>query len=91
MSGHIQHYQGTFRKCLLSSRSRVRVAVGAQVRGGVAPRRVSLGAKLGDDVRRRGFGEDGIYLDAARNRYMGAISLGCSLTAGSREQLLERP
>ena len=32
-SGHIQHYQGTFRKCLLSSRSRVRVAVGAQVRG----------------------------------------------------------
>ena len=28
------------------------------------------------NVRRRGFGEDGIYLDAARNRYMGAISLG---------------
>jgi hypothetical protein len=28
-------------------------------------------------VQRRGFGEDGIYLDAARNRYMGAISLGC--------------
>jgi hypothetical protein len=28
------------------------------------------------DVRRRGFGEDGIYLDAARNRYVGAISLG---------------
>ena len=27
-------------------------------------------------VRRRGFGEDGIYLDAARNRYVGAISLG---------------
>ena len=27
-------------------------------------------------VQRRGFGEDGIYLDAARNRYMGAISLG---------------
>ena len=27
-------------------------------------------------VRRRGFGEDGIYLDAARNRYMGAISVG---------------
>jgi hypothetical protein len=27
-------------------------------------------------VRRRGFGEDGIYLDAARNRDMGAISLG---------------
>jgi hypothetical protein len=48
--------------------------------------RVSLGAKLGakvlgsamseTNVRRRGFGEDGIYLDAARNRYMGAISLG---------------
>ena len=30
-------------------------------------------------VRRRGFGEDGIYLDAARNRYMGAISLGLRL------------
>ena len=29
-------------------------------------------------VRRRGFGEDGIYLDAARNRYMGAVSLGYS-------------
>jgi integrase len=27
-------------------------------------------------VRRRGFGEDGIYLDAARNRYMGAVSIG---------------
>jgi hypothetical protein len=27
-------------------------------------------------VRRRGFGEDGIYLDAARNRYMGAVSVG---------------
>ena len=27
-------------------------------------------------VRRRGFGEDGIYLDAARYRYMGAVSLG---------------
>src|SRR5437764_6503471 len=27
-------------------------------------------------VRRRGHGEDGIYLDAARNRYVGAISLG---------------
>ena len=27
-------------------------------------------------VRRRGHGEDGIYLDAARNRYMGSVSLG---------------
>ncbi len=27
-------------------------------------------------VRRRGHGEDGIYLDAERNRYMGAVSLG---------------
>jgi integrase len=26
--------------------------------------------------RRRGHGEDGIYLDVARNRYMGAVSLG---------------
>ena len=30
-------------------------------------------------VKRRGFGEDGIYLDAARNRYMGAVSLGYGL------------
>jgi len=30
-SGHIQHYEATLRKCLLSSRSRVRVAVGAQI------------------------------------------------------------
>ena len=30
--GHAQHRPGTLRKCLLSSRSRVRVAVGAQVR-----------------------------------------------------------
>lgn len=28
------------------------------------------------DARRRGHGEDSIYLDAARNRYVGAISLG---------------
>ncbi len=32
-------------------------------------------------VKRRGFGEDGIYLDAARNRYMGAVSLGYGPTA----------
>ena len=31
---------------LLNSRSRVRVAVGEQVREGVAPKRVSLGAKV---------------------------------------------
>jgi integrase len=30
-------------------------------------------------VPRRGHGEDGIYLDAARNRYMGAVSLGYGL------------
>ena len=52
----------------------------------MAPKRVPLGAKLGakvlapamseTNVRRRGFGEDGIFLDAARNRYVGAISLG---------------
>jgi len=30
-SGHTRHRPGTLRKCLLSSRSRVRVAVGAQV------------------------------------------------------------
>ena len=28
------------------------------------------------NIRRRGHGEDGIYIDAARNRYMGAVSLG---------------
>ena len=28
------------------------------------------------NVRRSGSGEDGIYLDAARKRYVGAISLG---------------
>src|SRR5215469_10661772 len=27
-------------------------------------------------ARRRGHGEDGIYLDAAKNRYVGAVSLG---------------
>jgi len=30
----------------------------------------------GTNVRRRGFGADGIYLDAARDRYVGAIWLG---------------
>ena len=28
------------------------------------------------NVRRRGHGEDGIYFDSAKNRYVGAISLG---------------
>jgi len=28
------------------------------------------------NVWRRGHGADGIYLDAARNRYMGSVSLG---------------
>jgi len=27
-------------------------------------------------VRRRGYGEDAIYFDAAKNRYVGAISVG---------------
>src|SRR5262249_48586045 len=27
-------------------------------------------------LKRRGHGEDGIYFDAAKNRYLGAISLG---------------
>jgi len=35
-SGDTQHLLGTLRKCLLSSRSRVRVAVGAQVRASTA-------------------------------------------------------
>lgn len=30
-----------------------------------------------DAARRRGHGEDSIYLDAARVRYVGAVSLGC--------------
>jgi hypothetical protein len=30
-SGHIRHHPATLRECLLSSRSRVRVAVGAQI------------------------------------------------------------
>ena len=29
-----------------------------------------------DVARRRGHGEDSIYLDAARGRYVGAVSLG---------------
>ena len=29
-----------------------------------------------DAARRRGHGEDSIYLDAARGRYVGAMSLG---------------
>ena len=49
-SGHTQHRPGILRKCLLSSRSRVRVAVGAQVRGlGLLPTEW-LGAKLGAKV-----------------------------------------
>jgi hypothetical protein len=28
------------------------------------------------NARRRGHGEDAIYFDAAKNRYIGAISLG---------------
>jgi len=30
----------------------------------------------GDTARRRGHGEDAIYFDAAKNRYVGAISVG---------------
>jgi len=36
-SGYTQHRPGTLRKCLLSSRSRVRVAVGAQMKSQVKP------------------------------------------------------
>jgi hypothetical protein len=46
ISGHAQRPPGTLRKCLLSSRSRVRVAVGAQVRGLESHRTAWLGAKL---------------------------------------------
>ena len=48
---------------------------------------MALGANLGakrfkllpcqrDAARRRGYGEDSIYLDTARGRYVGAVSLG---------------
>jgi hypothetical protein len=46
MSGVIGRCQAAFRDCLLSSRSRVRVAVGALVRGLELPLVVSLGAKV---------------------------------------------
>jgi hypothetical protein len=39
-SGYNWHHPATLRKCLLSCRSRVRVAVGAQVRG-IGPRRAA--------------------------------------------------
>jgi hypothetical protein len=81
-SGHAGRRLATLRDCLLSSRSRVRVAVGAQVRSlelsgrrGWEPKRYAPAMSETTD-RRRGHGEDGIYLDAARNRYMGAVSLG---------------
>jgi hypothetical protein len=31
---------------------------------------------MGQDTRRRGHGEDAVYFDAAKNRYVGAVSLG---------------
>ena len=42
-------------------------------------------------VRRRGHGEDGIYLDAARNRYVGAISLGCGVQASEGRTIYGQP
>jgi hypothetical protein len=40
--------------------------------------RVRLAHRYRDEVaqRRRGHGEDAIYLDPAKNRYVGAVSLG---------------
>ena len=37
---------------------------------------VTLLAMAGSKTRRRGHGEDAIYFDAAKNRYVGAVSLG---------------
>jgi transposase len=49
-SGHVWPHEATLRECLLSSRSRVRVAVGAQFRGLEPQRTEWLGAKLGAKV-----------------------------------------
>ena len=40
-------------------------------------------------ARRRGHGEDAIYFDAAKNRYVGAISLGFASPAGFEHFALE--
>jgi hypothetical protein len=54
-----------------------------QLRGLVRPvapvagaKRVTLPATTNTTNRRRGHGEDAIYLDPAKSRYMGAVSLG---------------
>ena len=40
------------------------------------PRGVRLSIMATANARRRGHGEDAIYFDAAKNRYIGAVSLG---------------
>src|ERR1017187_10120213 len=82
-------------RCLLSSGSRVRILPGALVRALLEPLVVWRGAKKGATrsmvapmthaalSKRRGQGEDSIYWDASKNRYVGAVSLGFS-PAGTR-------
>jgi hypothetical protein len=38
-------------------------------------------------TRRRGHGEDAIYIDPAKNRYVGAVSLGSEADHGRWERL----
>src|SRR6185437_14692609 len=58
-----------------------------QIRGPIGPfafsggsqtgsQRVTLPSMTDSTARRRGHGEDAIYFDAAKNRYVGAVSLG---------------
>ena len=85
------------RKCRCSPKSRVRVAVGAQVRGLEPQGTEWLGAKLcgfrhvRDESPAPWAGEDSIYLDAARNRYMGAIAEGNDLVGRNVAALVKPP
>jgi hypothetical protein len=47
------------------------------------PKRVTLPSMTDTPTRRRGHGEDAIYFDAAKNRFVGAISVGFG-SAGKR-------
>ena len=75
-SAHIRRRQATFRECLLSSRPRVRIALGAQVRTMLLSRSDGWGSQTGSQscyaspmaetkTKRRGHGEDAIYFDHA--------------------------
>jgi hypothetical protein len=80
-------------RCLLSSRSRVRVAVGAQVRDVSYPQdgypgslSIRLSRVSETKISRRGRGEDTIYFATAKNRYVGSVSLGYGPTEASPTQ-----